>query len=505
MPLIFAPDVDTDKPGVISAASGIRPTLRGYAQWATAMEYNQSSGWGTLGTTPNNLWSHHWSTNGRILAGAPTKLYELSLTASGTFTVTDVSKSGGTYTAPSYSSGTDDEQDPSYWCFASVGDTVYASNKFTTRIQKQSAKAGSFDDVSASPPCSTLVSYKNFLVAGNVGDYGSTTGMKDMIAWTALGNVDSWTPSQKTQAGNYRLLDVPGRIVTIMRLGDSLAIYKSGAIWLAQYQGPPFFFSFQLVEQNIGVNAAYNFPPPIVDIGNAHIFVGQEDIYMWNGSGPPQSITIGTVRRYLRGTYFNEPNSRLPGTRMSHDITTGDIYFWDYGLVFNHWFKRWGALPTAEIALPVATCNTNEPATGGGGPGVINNPGTLFVKSDKKVYNRYRFSTDATAYTFQDMSIRMERGNNGFASTLQRCAPKFSVVPAGSCTLTYSRLPSYGGAATADGSGTWDGTNYRFDLVRNAYWHRLDMGFVSTSTAMEISEIEQVLTVKGKRVEGPLQ
>ena len=502
MPLLFAPDLDADNPGNIQAADGIRPTVRGYGSFQTMLEYGiAGSGWGALTTTPNNMWGHHWSTNGRVLAGTSTRIYELSLTASGTFTVTDVSKGGAAYTAPSYSSGTDDEQDPSYWCFASVGDNVFASNKFTSRIQVQTTKADVFEDVAGSPACSSLVTFKNFLIAINCGDYGSVTGMKDMVAWSALGNTASWVPDQATQAGYQRLLDIPGRCVVGKVLGEQVIIYKQNCIYAMRYDGPALLFTFQLVEQNIGINAAYNYPPPLVDVGNAHVFVGAEDIYFWNGQGTPQSITIGTVRRYLRSTYFNVNSGRLSPTRVSHDVQTGDVYFWDYGLVFNHWLKKWGALPTAEIAVAVATCESNIPAIGGGAPGVINDPGMLIAKSDKRIYNRYHYSLDNSAYTYNNMNLQVEGGRNDAASTLQRVVPQFSIVPAGTCTLSYYRRNAYGVTAVADSTAVWDSTNYRFDLLRNAYWHRCDIGIVSSSAAAELSDIAFVYAPAGKRVE----
>jgi len=503
MPLLFAPDLDPDQPGNIQAATGIRPSLRGYVQFQTMREYNDSSGWGALGTTPNNMWAHHWSTNGRVIAGSATKLYELSLTGTGTFSVTDVSAGGGSYTAPSYASGTDDEQDPSYWCYGSVGDNVYASNKFTAHMQKQTAKAGSFADISASPCCSTMLAFQNFLFAGNCGDYGSVTGTKDMVAWSGLGNADSWVPDQATQAGYQRLLEIPGRIVAMKPLGNQLIVYKQKGMWAGTYQGNQVMWGFVPIEWNIGVNAAYDTPPPIVDIGNAHVFVGPEDIYIFNG-GQPQSITIGTVRRYLRSTYFNVNNARLTPTRVSHDVQTGDIYFWAYGLVYNHWFKKWGVLPSSDANVAVAACESNAAGIGGGAPGVINDPGMLIAKSDKKIYNRYRYSTNVTAFTYEDMTMQVEGGNNAMSSTLQRVVPKFSVTPAGSCTLSYYRRPAYGGTAVSDGTGTWDSTNYRFDLLRNAYWHRCDITIVSSSSFCELSDIEYVMSPTGKRTERQL-
>lgn len=501
--LVFAPDLDADTPGNIQVATGIRPTVRGYASFQTMLEYNSGSGWAALGTTPNNMWGHHWSVNGRVIAGSSTRLYELSLTAAGTFTVTDVSKGGAAYTAPSYASGTDDEQDPSYWCFASVGDTIYASNKFTTVQQKQTAKAGIFADVAASPPASCLLNFKNFLLAGNCGNYGAVTGMKDMVAWSALGNADSWVPDQATQAGYYRLLEIPGRIVTMKAIGDAIAVYKQNGIYIGRYDGVPILFKFDIADANVGMNAAYNFPPPIVDIGIAHIFVGAEDIYAFNGT-QAQSITIGTVRRYLRSGYFNVNVGRLLPTRVSHDVQTGDVTFWDYGLVYNHWFKKWGSLPAAEVGVVVASCESNIPAIGGGAPGVINDPGMLVAKSDKKIYNRYHFSLDAAAYTYQDMNVQVEGGNNGQATRLQRVVPKFSIAPVGTCTLSYYRRTTYGGAAVADSTGTWDATNNRFDILRSAFWHRCDLGVVSTTAAAELSDIEYVFAPNGKRVERPL-
>ncbi len=240
-----------------------------------------------------------------------------------------------------------------------------------------------------------------------------------------------------------------------------------------------------------------------MDIGTAHVFVGAEDIYAFAGS-QAQSITIGTVRRYLRTNYFNVNNARLLPTRMSHDVQTGDVYFWDYGLVYNSWFKKWGKLPTAEIGIAVATCESNIPGIGGGAPGVINDPGMLIAKSDKKIYSRYHFSLDPSEYTYQNMELQCEGGNNGQATLLQRVVPKFSVTPAGTCTLSYYRRGVYGGTAVADSTFTYDATNFRFDGLRSAYWHRTDIGIVSSATACELSDVEYTIAGAGKRVERPL-
>lgn len=505
MPLLFAPDLPADNPGNIQAGNGLRPTLNGYAAFQNLQEYNASSGWGTLTTTPNNLWAHHFSINGRVIAGTPTKLYELSLTASGTFTVTDVSVGAGSYTAPSYATGTDDEADPAYWVFASVGDNVYASNKFTATQQKQASKGAAFTSVSGSPACSCMVNFKKFLFAGNVGTYGAVTGRKDIVAWCGIDNPGTWVPDQATEAGYYPLDSTPGRVVVMKPLTERLVIYKQNSIYLARYDGVPIIWAFDLADQNTGINAAYNFPPPLVDIGGAHIFVGANDIYLFDGQQPAQSITLGAVRQFLRKTYFVAGLGRLAGTRVTHDIRQHEIIFWSYGLVYNYRFKKWGAIPTSEIAIAVATCDSNVPSIGGGAPGVINDPGHLIVEADKKVYNRYNYSLDGSAGTWANQVLQCEGGNAGQATLLQRVVPKFGVTPtSGTPTLSYYRRVVFGGTAVADSTFTWDTVNLRFDGLRSAFWHRTDLTIPGTSTG-ELQDVEfSIRAPAGKRVEQPL-
>jgi len=507
MSLVFAPDADPSQPGIITG-TGLRPTATGYANYPRLSRYVGTSGWNSFPGTVTTLYAHTYQQTGRLFGGTTaSNLYQLTRSGS-TFALAIVSKGGDPYTGISGTS-TSDETAPQYWTFTSFGNVALASHRFLTNIQAQTATGNLFVDV-AGPPCSTLATFKNFIVAGNCGNYGSVVGTNDMVAWSAFGDYTNWTPALSTQAGNAQLTDVPGRIVALLRLGDSLAVYKENAIWLMRYlnDGQGNTWSFELVNNVVGVNAAYNVPPPIVDIGGSsafgsHIFVGREDIYLFNGF-TTQALTTGTVRQYLHDNFYEPTLSRLAGTLISHDMRAGEIAFWKYGLVYNYRLNKWGALPVDPPAAVIATCTSASSSIDFGSSGVINDAPALVVRADNVLWNRYLYSGDTSTVLYGDMVLNANLGDNGTATRLDRIVPKFKTIPTSNGQLSYSRLQTLGGASVADGSAVWDSANARFDIGKTAYWHQLAITFPSAAP-FELMDLQYSVTANGKRVEFPLQ
>lgn len=507
MPLIFAPDADPSAPGIITTGFGLRPTEYGYANYRAYTD----AGWSALASVPLAMYAHNYTGNGRIIVHDSDQRLWSFLCGSGTYTSTDVSAGGVPYNTPSYSGYTgyiSTEDDPQTFAFTSFGRFCLAARKWDVGIQQQESVITQFTAITDSPPAATLCTFKNFVIAGNVGNYGAVIGANDMIAWSALGNHQDWTPSPSTQAGYQQLLDIPGRIVCVKPLGDAVAVYKANGIWMMRYIGPPNIWSFTLTANNIGMHASWDKPPPIIDIGRAHLFVSRDDICIFDGTRV-QSVTKGVLREWLRSTFWGSGTGRLASTSMTHDMRKAEVQFNDFvvdasqngGIIYNYKLNKWGMAP-AENRM-VAACEAGASMLGGSNSGELAEPGMFCGYIDGKIYSRYTGSSD-----YQPMTATVTVGNNGHVSTLQRVVPKWKSPPNGTCSMTYATMPYLGGPETAGTAGTWDSANKRFDLLRSAYWHKLGMTFAQSpspnSYRVELLDLDYVFAGAGKKVESPL-
>jgi hypothetical protein len=504
--LTYAPDADPTSPGVIVAGAGLRPTVNGYANYPLLSHYAPTGGWAITPAPVSGLYAHQFQASARLLVvGSFTKLYQLTRAADGSFATADVSTGGDAY--PAFATATGDEGHARYVSFASFGDVALASYRNMGGLYRQATSGALFAQVAGAPECGVLANFRNFIIGGDVGDYGSTTGEPDMLAWSAFGNYTSWTPDTSSQAGNARLTDVSGRIVALMPIGDALAVYKANAIWLMRYllDGQGNVWNFKLTSAAIGCNADVTKPPPIVNLGTAHLFVGAEDIYIFDGM-QTRPIASGVVRDYLHANFYDATHGRLRGTRVSHDMRAGEVAFWDYGLTYSYRLGKWGALPAGEVGQIVATCVAYGQTLDFGAGGVINDAPMLVVQTDGTLYNRYKYANDATPIVYAPMTMTTgDTGDNGEPSLLAHVAPLWRSPPATTPTLDYSYRHALGGALAADGAGTWDSDRLRFDIGKNYAWHRVTINVPpGESQSVELTGVQYSLRKGGKTVVFPL-
>ena len=93
------------------------------------------------------------------------------------------------------------------------------------------------------------------------------------------------------------LSETPGAILDGLALRDTLQIYKEDAIYAATYTGRGFanlIFNFRLVSATHGLYARNC----VADIGGRHFFVGDGDIFLYDGTNF-QSIADERVKDLL--------------------------------------------------------------------------------------------------------------------------------------------------------------------------------------------------------------
>jgi len=129
--------------------------------------------------------------------------------------------------------------------------------------------------------CSVIRSFRTFLVGLN---WNRTNPEPRLVKWSTEASFYSaprtWDESDETlDAGEYELSDTPGEIVDGLALGDSFIIYKNDSIYIMNYVGTPYIFSFKLLAPNIGCltkNA-------VAEFEGGHFFMGNSDFYLNNG------------------------------------------------------------------------------------------------------------------------------------------------------------------------------------------------------------------------------
>ena len=275
----FSPDADTTVPGVITDCNNFIPYEIGMKSAPT-------------GTTPSGVPVLSAACLGaavitklddtrRIFAGITNKLYELSAAA-----WVDVTR-GAAYT------GSVDTR----WSFAQFGNATIAAN--LADVIQRSNVSGAFADIATAPKAKIVFSVGAFVMALNTvdGTYGTS---QDRWWCCAASDETIWTPSVSTLATTGRLVSTPGQLTAGGRLGEYAIAYKERAIYVGQFVGAPAVWDWVQVP---GGDAGCIGQDAWCDIGGAHFIVGQDNIWIFDGSRPAP-IAQGQVRQW----FFNNSN-----------------------------------------------------------------------------------------------------------------------------------------------------------------------------------------------------
>ena len=318
----FAPDADPVTPGVITDCTNLIPYINGM-EGAPA------------GSTPSDVPALASTCIGaavvtdltgvrRVLAGAATKLYELS---------------GGAWAdigrAIAYTSGTD-----SRWSFAQFGNSTLAANK-SDAMQRSVGAGVAFADIAGAPKAQIVFSVGAQVMALNVND-----GDEKPDGWhcCALNDDTDWATSITTQAASGRLVSSPGAITAGGRLGEWAVAYKSKSLYVGRYVGAPSIWDWQLVA---GGEAGCVGKDAWCDLGGVHFFVGDDNFWLFDGTRPTP-IADNQVRqwffdnsspqyRYRTQCVFDRQNNRVWVFFPSTSAATCNS-----ALVYHVQTKQWG-------------------------------------------------------------------------------------------------------------------------------------------------------------------
>jgi len=283
----------------------------------------------------------------RLVVGTASGLYQ-----AGSGSWTDVSEA-------EYELGLDDR-----WSLAQFGDSMLAA---TPAYAIQRSVGGAFATIEDAPKAKILVSLKGFVLAFATND--SIFGDSPDRWWCcAYLNETDWVPNLASQCTTARLVESGGAFTAAARFGDDVVAYKRNAMWLGRYVGAPSVWDFIPIASDIGCVGQ----EAVCDTGMGHIFVGVDDIYLFDGNRP-QSIAKGRCRDWY---VANRDPKAISKTRILWDRQNALAWIFfasirgggavDSGLVFHLNTGRWGRADLAVEAVvtyssPAITYDSGSP------------------------------------------------------------------------------------------------------------------------------------------------
>jgi len=480
----YAPDADPSIIGILTACNQLIPSVRGMEGAPSPVSVNQTA---MASVCQGAAVVRKLDNTTRLLAGTATKLYEGQ---SGNWTIVG---RAATYTLAS----------DSRWRFAQFGDVTIATNENDT-VQFSSA-SGAFSDISAAPEAAIVETVGNFVFAADTLD-GTFGDNPDGWWCSGIGNYLAWTPSITTQAARGNLRSSPGKITALKRFGSNIVAYKSQAMYVGAYVGPPIIWDFQEVQGNAGALCQ----EVVVSVGTPeqpkHCFMGYDNFYSFDGGRP---IPIGN---FLKDTVFNSELNRAQQhlSTALHDPIRQRIYFFypsgtstqpNSCVVYNYRTGLWGRDDrTIEAVIDFITVTgvTYDDlgtlyATYNDFPAVTYD--SLLAQSSQPVPAIFNTSHVIQALAGASAAPTFTTGDYGDDtqfSLLNRVEPRFITAPTSGSLTNYYRN-TLGGTLTADAGAVMD-ANYRFDVLREAKWHRLSFNFTGD---LELAQFNLIGEVSG--------
>lgn len=451
----FSPDLDPSTEGVMLDCNNVIPSPRGVRGAPSA----QSAGYAALGSTCKGVAVIRKLDNTkRIFAATSTDIYE------GT---------GGTWTnrGTGYSATADN-----LWSFAQFGDATIAAAKTDTM---QASTGAGFSAIATAPKARYIDVSGGFVMAADTND-GTFGDQPDRWWCSAYLAYNDWTPAVATQCVSGRLVDVPGPITALKAFGSGFVAYKNRGMFVANYVGAPAVWSWQQVPGEIGCSSNN----VVVNVGTAHVFMGAENFYYFDGSRPQP---IGNP---LRNWFYAQLNAKYAyKCHGAYDRISGNVWFFypsnassdgtcDKAVVYNLYSQMWGK-------VTIGTEASVQYLTGGV---TYDSIGSLYTTWDSLPtgvsYDSPYWTAESpslavvdTTHTLQTLtassvSSYITTGNYGDDenfTTITRVRPRFYTAPTSS-TFQYMYDLEYGDSFTngnlvslADG---------KYDVLWSSRWHR---------------------------------
>jgi len=288
----FGPDLDPTTPGILLETGNLVPTLKGFKSYPGLTAFSDNA----LPSACLGLWSGFLGTTYVIVAGVSGDIEKLD---------------NQSWVAQSLSLTASANR----WRFSIYGTKLMATNGVDT-VQQLTAPS-TWAGLAGSPPTSSIVQatdHSLFLITVNTN------------TWTSSLSGTSWTPSIASSIVSANLDSTPGIISAAQALRSGIALYKDAAIHMGHFVGPPFFWDFRKISDEIGVPNQ----EAVANLGDYHLIPGQDDFYKFDG------FTLERIPNNMKEWFF----SHLDGPNKDKMAARWDI---ENSLVFWHF-------PTSEAS-----------------------------------------------------------------------------------------------------------------------------------------------------------
>lgn len=475
----FAPDLDPTTPGIMVDCSNLVPTMKGYRAAATPVPLMPALASACRGLTVARKLDGTW----RVFGGTGAALYEA---VSGAWV--DRSRAGG-YSNPA----------EARWRFCQFGNVTMATNRADAMQQSLST---TFADVSGAPKASIIETVNGFVMAFDVVDTAGTGFGDQPDGWwcSALRDQTNWTPAIATQSANGRLLDTPGAIRAGRRLGADIVAYKERSMYLGRYVGPPIIWAWTLIPGEIGAFSQES----VVDIGTAHVFLGPDDFYLFDGTRP---APIGSS---LREWFFARLDPAYQYKVQSLHDRKNAVVYWYYPTLgssgaltewvcYHYKANKWGrgtltieaaseylngAITYDTLGNLYATYN-DLPAIAYDSPYWTSSAVLQSVVSATHVLQSLNGAASSSSLTTGEL------GDDESYTTLTKVRPRYLAAPT-AATMTHKTHDSLADALSNVESSTLNGG--KFDALWSSRWHRIQ---IDSTGDMEITAMNAEFTEDG--------
>jgi hypothetical protein len=287
-----------------------------------------------------------------------------------------------------------------------------------------------------------------------------------------------------------------------MRLGDDVIAYKLNSIYQGRYQGAPAVWAWTQVSADtgcVGIDAVVSTP-------QGHVFLGLDNLYLFDGSAP-KPLATGEIRRWLArelsGTYANR-------AKLSFDRDNYLVWVHFPGpaedectrcVVYHMLSGRWGvADQTIEAVVKWVTAGVTYD---GGTPLIGTYDGGPVIPFDSTVWNPGRevpavFDTTHTLKALSGVcqSAYVVTGDFGDDSGFTYCDElrvRYTLNPTTSSVVGQVKDEAGVVTATAQGGAL---NNGKHDLRQRGRWHRFK---VSMTGDFHLSAVRPRLKPAGAR------
>lgn len=476
----FTPDQDPTTPGVLVDVEQQVPTEIGMRASPLPVDVGNPA---LSSEARGAVVTRNLSGNRRLIVGTEDSLFD-----AGSGTWNDVS-------ARTYALGADDR-----WSFAQFGNATIAAT-LTEPLQR--SVSGTFADITAAPNAKLVESVKGFVVAFHTSEtnFGDSP---DRWWCSALLDETDWVPNVSTQCTTGRLIEGGGAILAAKRLGEDLVAYKQRALFLGRYSGPPEVWNWTQISSEIGCVGQ----DAVVDIGVAHVFVGEDDIYIYDGVRPV-SIATNKVRQwfvdnrdpvyqYKTQVLWDRQNS-LAWIFFASNTSVGVV---DSGLVWHSKSGKWGKVAhnvsavvnyispsiTYDGGTPLVTTYDSGPLIPYDSPFWISGTELPAIIETDEILKTLSGTPTTSSFTTGDL------GDEDFYSMATSFKVRYKRSPSSATATGYTK--DDGGSLTLVTVSSALRDDGAFDVRQSGRWHRFR---VESTGACEYQAVRMTSKEVGRR------